>query len=318
MILTITINPLLEHILSYNNVKTGTENRNPEEKFRAGGKGINVSRQLNIFSLDNLAFTFTGGNTGRILKKVLTEEKINHTSISTLAETRLSSIIIDKSAKSVSSYFGNDPKITLSEVEGFKNKLEKMIQNCEMVVFSGSSPCEETNSIFPFGIRAANSFDKISICDTYGSHLKDCIDAAPTILHNNFSEIEKSLNYPLTSKKEIVTFLKLLHSKNIKQAFITDGANDSYASNFDFIFKVINPKVQTVDSTGSGDAFTAGIIYGWHHNLPFQESLIFASAIGAVNAEKYEVCTVSIDEADNVISSVRLVAIGKKMRSIDV
>lgn len=318
MILTVTLNPLLEHRLAYKALHIGEENRYAIENYNAGGKGINVSRQLNILSVDNFVFTFLGGSNGRLIKKLLTEENINFTSISTHYETRSSAIIIDESNKKVTSCFGNDPQISLAEAEEFKLKLEKMIQNCEMVVFSGSSPCAETNSIFPFGIKAANQYDKISICDTYGTHLKDCIEASPTILHNNIDEVEKSLKVSLRSENEIIDYLKFLYTKNIKQAFITNGANHFYASNFEFIFKVKNPMVDTIDSTGSGDSFVAGIVYAWHRNFPFEESLIIASSLGAANAAKYNVCNVTLEEVNAIKNKIEVIPLGKKMRLIDV
>ena len=317
MILTVTLNPLLEHWLTYKVLNIGKVNREAKEQYKVGGKGINVSRQLNVLSINNLAFTFLGGSNGKILKKLLTEEEINFTSISTHFETRSSAILVDESAKKITSCFGNDPQISMAESEEFKLKLEKMIQNCEIVVFSGSSPCEQTNSIFPFGIQAANQYDKISVCDTYGDHLQDCIDASPTILHNNIDEVEKSLTISLRSEDEIINHLKFLYTKNIKQAFITNGANPTYASNLDFLYKINNPAVETIDSTGSGDSFVAGIVYGWHKNLPFEESLMIASSLGAVNSEKYEVCNVTLEEANSVKNKVGIIPLGKKMRLVD-
>lgn len=318
MILTVTLNPLLEHRLTYEALKIGKVNRGAQENYKAGGKGINVSRQLNFLSVDNLAFTFLGGNNGKLLKKLLGEEKINFTSISIQSETRSAAIMIDESTRTVTSCFGNDSFISLTEVQQFKQKLEKMIQNCEMVVFSGSSPCEETDSIFPFGIEAANQHDKISACDTYGRHLKHCMEASPTIIHNNIDEVERSLGISLRSEKEIIDYLKLLNTNNIKQGFITDGAKPTYASNLDYLYKVNNPKVETIDSTGSGDSFVAGIVFGWHNNLPFEESLVLASSLGAVNAAKYDVCNVSLEESNAVKNKIEVIPLGKKMRLVDV
>lgn len=318
MILTVTLNPLLEHRLTYRKINIGRENRFAKEDFKAGGKGINVSRQLNLLLLDNIAFTFLGGHSGKKLKTLLSEEKINFTSISTQAETRSSAIIIDESDNSITSYFGNDPRISSREADEFKSKLEKMIQNCEIVVFSGSSPCGETNSIFSFGIETANRYDKISICDTYGEHLKSCINASPTIIHNNVDEIERSLGIPLRSEAEAVNFMKFLHSKNIKQAFITDGANPAYAANLDFLYKINNPTVSAIDSTGSGDAFVAGVAYGWHNNLPFEKILRIASSLGVLNSTKFDVCNIMLEEIEKVKEKIEIIPIGKKMRMVDV
>ena len=318
MILTVTLNPLIEHRFTYSAVKIGRENRNPNEEYKAGGKGVNVSRQLNLLSLNNIAFTFLGGFNGKRLKNLLSEEKINFTSVSTQSETRQSAIVIDESKKSVTSCFGNNSSVLVSETDEFKSKLEKMIQNCEMVVFSGSSPCEEADSIIPFGINAANRYDKISICDTYGTHLKKCLENSPTIVHNNVDEVERSLGRSLKTENDFIEYLKYLQSFGVKQAFITNGAEPAYASNLDYHFKVITPKIEAIDSTGSGDSFVAGAAYGWHHNLPFEDLLIFASALGVVNAARYDVCSVSFDEAEQVKNKIQIQAIGKKMRLIDV
>ena len=193
-----------------------------------------------------------------------------------------------------------------------------MIRNCEIAVFSGSSPCKETNSIFPFGIEIANKYDKISVCDTYGIHLKDCIDQSPTILHNNISEIKNSLNISLNDEKEKLSFLDFLYSKGVKQSFITNGKEDIYASNFDYHYRIENTKIEEVDPTGSGDAFVAGLVYGLNKDKTFEESVKLASALGALNASTFEVCNVNIDEAQKLTEKIKIFTVGKKIKSIDV
>ncbi len=318
MILTVTINPLLERRFSYKSIEIGGHNRGGVERVNAGGKGINVSRQLNILDVDNLAFTFLGGTNGKTLRDVITGEGIKISAVKTAFETREAAVIIEETSQSVTTYFSENSKISSREVDEFKTKLEKMIQNCEIVIFSGSSPCPETDSIFPYGLKLAHDFDKISICDTYGEHLKSCISASPTILHNNVDEVEKSLTCTLRNENEKIEFLDEMYNNGIKQVYLTDGSNPTYASNFDFHFKVENPEIKTVDPTGSGDSFTAGISYGWHKNLTFEDSLIFASSMGIVNASRIEISDVKLHEIDKYKNSVKLFPIGKKMKTVDV
>jgi tagatose 6-phosphate kinase len=316
MILTVTINPLLERRLFFNSVEFGKANRCNREIFYAGGKGINVSRQLNFLGLKNQAFTFLGGNNGKILRHCLTNDKIDFSVVSSKAETRSADLIID-SNNCVSTFFGLNSEITAEESKEFKDKLEKMIQNCSVVVFAGSSASTAADDIFPFGIELANKHDKVSILDTYGAHLKSCIDAEPTIIHNNANEVEKSLGISLKSEKEKLEYLYFLYSKKIKLAFLTDGANHAYAAKFDFHYKIESPKVETVDSTGSGDAFVAGITFGMENSLVFDEFIKIASALGAANATKLETCEISIDEMNRYIKDVNVTPIGKKMKILD-
>ncbi len=317
MILTVTLNPLLERRLFFSKVELGKSNRAFQEIFTAGGKGINVSRQLNYLGVSNHALTFLGGNSGKILRSILTEEKINFSVQAIKSETRIADLIIETEKGRITTFFGINNFVTQDEAKEFKNKLEKMIQNCSIVVFSGSSPCKETDDIFPYGIKLANKFDKISILDTYGEHLNDCINAAPTVIHNNINEVESSLAINLKTDEEKVNYLKYLYSKGVKLCFLTDGENPFYSAKFDFIYNTSFPKINSLDPTGSGDAFTAGIAYGLENSLVFDEFIKIATALGIVNATKIETCAVTKDEYQNYLPHILVQAVGKKMKVID-
>lgn len=317
MILTVTLHPLLEKRLSYKAITFGNPHRNPSEELKPGGKGINVSRQLNKLKIKNFTFTFLGGNNGKIIKSLLSVEKIDFTFIQTKNETRYSVITIDKKNNSATSFFGPDYIILPQEAEQFKLKLEKMIMNCEIVVFSGSSACKETDTIIPFGIETANKYDKISVCDTYGAHLRYCIEQSPTVLHNNISEIENSLSISLKNEKEKIDFMDFLYSKGIKQSYLTDGKNDIYASNFDYHYKAENIKIDEVDSAGSGDSFVAGIVYGLYKDKTFEESFNLASALGTMNALTFDVSNVEPDKAERMAEKIKIFTIGKKIKTLN-
>ncbi len=317
MILTVTINPLLEQRFTFNKVSPTYQNRNGKLRLAAGGKGINVNRQLNILNVHNIALTFVGGTYGKLFRESIKNEGIDFSLISTHTETRICSVIIDSAENSISYYFNENQTITKDETDKFIVKMQKMIQNCEMVIFSGSSPGEEADKIFPAGIEMANKYDKISICDTYGSHLQNCYSASPRIVHNNVEEVVHSLQLNLNNERDRLVFLDSLYRKGIKQVYLTDGNKNIYASNFDFHYKVRVPNIKSVDSTGSGDAFVAGIAYGWHNNLVFNEQIKFAAALGTANIQSFDVCNVQVDEARKFVESVELHPIGKKIKIID-
>ena len=317
MVLTVTINPLLERRYEYQKISAHHQNRNGVVTLQAGGKGINVSRQLNELNVQNIALTFLGGVNGKAFRNSLNKEEISFSFVSTKSETRDCAVVINSSKPSVSAFFGEDPEISIDEVDAFLLKLEKMITNSAIVIFSGSSPCKQADSIFPAGIELANRHGKISVCDTYGDHLKNCIDASPTVIHNNVQETESSLKISLKTEKEKLEYLDFLYSKGVKQAFLSDGENQFYSSNFDFHYKVAVPKITAIDPTGSGDAFTSGIVYGWHHHVTFIEQLILATSLGTANAGMFDVCRVPKTSADEFTGKIKPEAVGKKMKVIN-
>ncbi|HSL89567.1 MAG TPA: PfkB family carbohydrate kinase [Ignavibacteriaceae bacterium] len=316
MILIITLNPLLERRSTYNNVRYGSVNRNPSFELKPGGKGINVSRQLKLLGLSSYNLIFTGGNDGKVYRDILRREGFEFSSVQTESETRFASIIVEQKAVRITSFFSNDPVITEKECDEFISRIDKMIKNCEIVVFSGSSP-KGAEKIIPACIEIANEYDKVSVCDTYGAPLAESINALPTIIHNNFDEIKMSLGLKLTEQSQIISHLQSIYSKGIKRQYLTDGKKPFFAANFDYFYKVQPPQVKTIDSTGSGDSFLAGIIYCWHNNLVFEDSLRFAAALGAINAASFNVSNVNPDEARALCESVQLDNVGKKIKTID-
>ncbi len=317
MILTVTLNPLLERRYYFSRFDLSLVNRNGRQVVKAGGKGINVSRQLNRFGFKNTAMLFIGGNNGKLFRESLRSEKIIFSEVITKAETRDAAIIIDESENKVCSFFGQDGIISLQETSEFIDKMKKAISACEIVIFSGSSPCEETENIFIEGIRIANDLDKISICDTYGKYLPDCFDSSPTIVHNNVEELTDSLKISLKKESDYLDFLKLMYAKGVRQTYITDGDKPFYASNFDFHYKVTPAEITTVDSTGSGDAFVAGIAFGWHNKLTFEQQTKFATALGSLNAKSTEVCEIEITDAQRLAEGIRIEPIGKKLKHLN-
>lgn len=317
MILIITLNPLLERRFSCKKIINGQVNRNTILKLSAGGKGINVSRQLKALGINSINFIFSGGANGKLLRDVLKTEGLEFSFIPTKSETREAAVIISEEDKTVTSCFSNDPQISSTEVEEFKIKLDKMIQNCEIVVFSGSSPSIETDSIIPFGIELANRYDKVSICDTYGRNLQQCINASPTIIHNNISEIENSLSVNIKTEESAINLLNDLYKKNIKRVYLTNADKTFYASNFNYFFKIDPLKIDALDSTGSGDSFVAGLTYSWLKQDVFEESLKFSTALAGCNANRFDVCNVGIDEALKVKEDIKIFPIGKKIKLID-
>jgi len=317
MVLTVTINPLLERRYYYPDINLSSVNRNGVVFLKAGGKGINVSRQLNKLNISNIALLFTGGTNGKLFRDSLRREGINFSDIRIKNETRESAIIVNEATNEVYSFFGANSSVSTTEVNEFIIKMEKAIATCEIVVFSGSSPCNEADEIFSKGIEVANKLDKISICDTYGKPLQKCLNASPTIVHNNVEEIQKSLGLTLNNEADQIKLLEMLYARGVKQAYITNANEQFYASNFDFHYKVTLPEINAVDSTGSGDAFVAGVAYSWHNKLTFEQQLRLASALGACNAKSVEVCDIEMQEANSLVEKIQIEALGKRLKEIN-
>lgn len=316
MILTVTLNPLLEKNLYFKST-TSDNNRAYKEDYSAGGKGINISRQLNLLGIQNHAITFLGGANGKKLRSSLEKEKISFSAVSSKSETREATLIFDDEKKNLKTYFGLNSEISESEINQFLQKLEKAVINSSIVIFSGSLPTAECSIIVEKGIELCNKYDKVSILDSYGGQLETLLDKGPTVVHNNLRELESSLSLNLSNEENISNLLDGLYSKGIKLAFLTAGKGDTFAAKSDFHYRISNPKIVEKNPTGSGDAFVAGLIYGLEKSLIFNDFVKLASAFGAQNASTWDVCKVPLEEAKNLAHDVTITEIGKKIKLID-
>lgn len=73
-----------------------------------------------------------------------------------------------------------------------------------------------------------------------------------------------------------------LREWGVREVAVTVGADGCYAASDDFAGLVPAASVHTVDGTGSGDAFAAGLLYAKLEGWPFERSVRFANAVGAL------------------------------------
>jgi fructose-1-phosphate kinase PfkB-like protein len=64
-----------------------------------------------------------------------------------------------------------------------------------------------------------------------------------------------------------------------------------------------------VNPVGSGDTFVAATIFGFMQNWEIERIMRFATAAGAVNATRWAVVDVTLEEAQNLVSGVGLEAL---------
>jgi len=79
----------------------------------------------------------------------------------------------------------------------------------------------------------------------------------------------------------------LLLSSGVQLAAIKLGEKGSFVADDKGRFFCPSFPVDAVDTTGAGDSFTAGLLYGWTHGLSLPASAVLASALGALAASVY-------------------------------
>lgn len=73
--------------------------------------------------------------------------------------------------------------------------------------------------------------------------------------------------------------------KITKTCVIKDGGNGAYAINREAILHVPSIAVNPLDTTGAGDCFSAGFLYGYLQKLPFIECVRIGNIVGGLSTQ---------------------------------
>jgi tagatose 6-phosphate kinase len=305
MIVTVTLNPMLDKTVSLHALHRGHIQRATRVSSIVGGKGVNVSRQLALWGRDTLATGFHGGEIGAMLGRMLDEEEIRHAFVRVSGMTREGVTYVEDDGTSTG-IFEPPHDVTAGESEELLHTLRRLRKGASWVVFSGSSPCPAADDVFPVAIREAREEGVRTVLDSYGETFARGVRQGPDIVKPNREELEQTFGQRLAGEPEVIDALQRLLDEGVRTAIMTDGRRACYAASSGARWKVVPPSMETVNATGSGDTMIAGLLYGLEEGWEFERALVFGVAAGAANACRWNVANVPFREAEMLIPEVRI------------
>ncbi len=304
MIVTITLNPLLDKTLFVDRLRKGVISRTERKEMVAGGKGVNVARMLKNFDLPVKAFVMLGGHTGKLFADIVNEETIPLIPFWVKAPTRFSTRIHETSVELNTTIIEEGEGITRDEVRRMKEKALASIRKARVVVLSGSVPGPNLADFYRDLIREARKNKTACILDTYGQAFVRGVEASPFMVKPNRAEYESSTGKPLRTVADYRVAFEHFHSKGIELVVISLGAKGLRASYRGQTFVVKPPSIKEVMPVGSGDCLIAGIVYGLTKNLPIEECLRWGTAAGCANAAVWPIANLSKKEVERYLPLV--------------
>jgi len=152
-------------------------------------------------------------------------------------------------------------------------------------------------------VRAQKITVSVDTCwdgtNQWGNILAPCLPYCDILLTND----EEAKRY--SGKDNIDDAIKYFSSCGPKVVVVKMGNNGALIQSKDFcgIIPIFN--VNAVDTTGAGDSFAAGFLFGLFNNWSIEQSAIFASAVGAKCVTAYGATTgvASYEETIKMIKS---------------
>ena len=272
-VLTVTLNPAIDRTVI-----------GDKARLSAGGKGINVSRALNILGVKNIATGIVGGENGDDIIRLLEKEKIKNDFFRIKGETRTNLTLISPRGRRMSRKIEKGPKVSAAEFKTFKRKFRSLLKGCGFVVFSGANANGLSDSAYAELMKIASGRKIKAALDTRDAPLKRGLAARPFIIKPNLKEAEYLLGSRIRSRESASGAAELVCGRGAKIAIVTLGAGGAAASDGKRIVYAQAPKIKAVNNVGCGDAFLAGFIAYHLKGKGLGDCLNAAVRIGAAAA----------------------------------
>lgn len=311
MITTITLNVSVDkayHIKE--TVESGKVIRVASCNMTAGGKGLNVSRVVQICGEDILATGFVGGHTGALLEDLLAKDQIKSRFIHTKSETRNCINILDQNNVSTEFLEPGAP-VSKEEIDSFLQEYDKILDESNVITISGSAPQGLEKNIYQVLIEMAKKKDKKVILDASGDLLKEGIKACPTMIKPNSEEMENLLGISISNREQIIESAVKLHKSGIEVVVVSLGGEGALLVCRDGIYQGKPPKIQVVNTVGCGDSMIAAFAVGFERGYTPVESLKYAVSVSAANALTSSTGNFKTDDADEIFEKVEITKIAQ-------
>lgn len=300
MIYTVTVNPALDYVMQLEKVNAGEVNRTNNYSFLAGGKGINVSQILNQLNVENTAWGFVGGFTGKELIRQLNQKRITSDFVTISDVTRVN---VKIHAEKETEINAAGPQITNQEITAFKSRLDDLKKG-DIVVMSGSLtpslPTDFYQQLLPTIKDAGAEF----VVDTTGQALLDTLEYGPLVIKPNHHELADLFDTSFDSSDVMLEYAEKLLNMGAQNVMVSMAGDGGYLLTKDHVYHAKGAVGTAVNSVGAGDSMIAGFVGTYFKTHNAEESFRMGMACGAATAFTKDIAVKS--QIDAVLPQIKV------------
>lgn len=282
MIYTLTLNPSIDYLMYIDEIAVGQTNRSRKEQMLPGGKGINVSRILNQFNVDNIALGFVGGDTGHFIKNWLEKEGSQTQFIEIEGNTRIN---VKTKGNPETEINGAGPVINEDEINQLRQQIQ-LLSSDDLIVLSGSKAQGLSDDFYMSIIQLLNERDISFIFDTASPELLEALPTSPLLVKPNQDELGDLFGVDIESIDDVVLYGKKLQELGAQNVIVSLGGDGALFIDEDRIVKADAPKGTVINTVGAGDSMIGGFIAGLEEGLSASQAFVQAVQSGSATAFK--------------------------------
>ena len=285
MINTVTLNPAIDKIFFIKEFRRNVTSRIQNTKEDIGGKGTHVSINLKLMGMGSRAFGICHGENGRRIIEMLAAHDLQVRFVHRpTGNSRTNYVLVEDSGGST---LITERGIELEEdvLRDLLDLMQKETGYEDCLVLSGDVSNGDPKTLGRI-IRELDAKKPRVFLDTSGPALKECAGLGPYLLKPNLDELSFLCERDVSSDTDdVIAAVKSLSRYNISVFAVSLGEKGSILLSEEGIYEAAPPEVKAVNTTGCGDCFLAGLVYGYANGLPIEKTLRIATGASAAKAE---------------------------------
>lgn len=310
-ILTLSLNPAIDHIVVIKRFTPFAKNQISSMATFLGGKGNNVALALGKLGANCEAIGLIGEEEHGALQSRLEQVGVRTNFITIRDHTRENFKFIDQRTERDTEF--NQPGFDVSrqDLEKLKALVEEALGRADWLILSGSLPPGAPADIYKEFIALARRARVRTCLDASGAALEEGVKGQPSLLRINLTELEELCGRRLHPVALIMEELSRLHSAGVERALISSGKSGAIAFDGREFLRIKAPTVTPVSPTGAGDAMTAACVCQLQRGKTFRESVSFSAAAATASVLAQEPGDFRLKDLNSLLPQIKTTALNQ-------
>lgn len=307
MILTLTINPAIDHNVTVDRLAFEDRGYILSTSDSPGGRGINASRVIHSFGGETLAVA-TSGTRGTRFKELTEACSFPMELVPIDQEMRTNLTITDKQGLTVKlNHLG--PPITPEELDNVVEVIDKRLEKATWLMICGSLPPGVPPHYYTNLIERARAKGVKTLLDTDDDALLHGIEANPTVVTPNQQEAERLLNRALITRTHLKDAVNRIHGMGAESVILSLGSRGALAKSTAEMLESVPPRIDAVCPLGAGDALAAAFTWAMDRGADFVDALRWGVAAGTASAKLPGLSFANLEQTREVYKHVDIRAV---------
>lgn len=266
MILTVTLNPCIDHTAEVERLVPGGTNRVISSRRDPSGKGVNVSAVLHELGAETLCLGVSREENAGLLEGVLDAQGIPYDFLRVPGSLRTNLKLLDRSCGVMTECNEKGSPLEQESLDDFLALTRRRLPSADLLVLSGSVPPGVPSDFYRTLALAAAEQGVPVVLDANGPLLLEGLQARPVLIKPNLDELRESFGVSAADLPTLAAACReIVRAYGLLYVCLSMGADGAMLVSSEAAWHTPGSPVSVRGVQGAGDSMVAGLCLGLLH-----------------------------------------------------